>query len=50
MRNSIKNEIDSRVELLKEELNKQRDELYKKVDEICDEALKLVHKFILIIS
>ena len=36
----IKNEIDLRVDIVKEQLDKMRKELFNDVDRICENALK----------
>ena len=40
LRQSIKNEIDARVQVLTNELKQRRNELFNEVDEICEDALK----------
>jgi hypothetical protein len=40
LRLGIKNQIDLRVEVLKNELDQRRVEMYNEVDKICNDALK----------
>ena len=44
---TVKDEIDARVDHLKHELDRQRDELFEKVNGLCDKALRLdtLYKF-----
>lgn len=43
LRQKIKNEIDLKVEVLKAEIDKVRDNLFKDVDQRCDNALAYIY-------
>ena len=42
LKQTVKNEIDLKVDKLKEELEELRKELYKDVDRICNNAIRFI--------